>query len=306
MAQFTIDKITEIYCIADDFCREFSKEIQKRQIHPDDAKRHRNRSFAMSGAEIITVMICFHCGCFRNLKHFYLFYAGKHLRNEFPDQLSYTRSVEIERKVMIPFALFLKLICFGECTGITFIDSTKIAVCKNRRIKRNRVFKDLATAGKSSTGRFYGFKLHLAVNDKGELLNFCITPTSVDNRKLSAVQPLCKKLSGKLYGDKGYISVSLCHLLFEDGLHLVTGIKNSMKNRPMTVRDKILLRKRSVIETMNGELKNICDIEHSRHRSPANFLINLFAGLAAYSFFEKKPAIKFERSLPNGQLELFR
>jgi hypothetical protein len=127
----------------------------------------------------------------------------------------------------------------------------------------------------------------------------------VDDRNRSVIQSLCKKLSGKLYGDRGYISTSLFQLLFEDGLHLITGIKNNMKNCLMTMRDKILLRKRSVIETVNDELKNICEIEHSRHRSPVNFLTNLFAGLAAYSFFEKKPAIKFERSLPSGQLELF-
>ena len=152
MAQLTTDKITEIYCIADDFCKEFSKEIKKHQILSDYGKGHRNRSFAMSDAEVITVMICFHCGSFRNLKHFYLFYVAKYLQSEFPNLLSYNRFVKIERKVMIPFALFLKLICFGQCTGITFIDSTKIAVCKNKRIKRNKVFKDIATAGKSTMG----------------------------------------------------------------------------------------------------------------------------------------------------------
>jgi hypothetical protein len=113
MAQLTIDKIAEIYCIANDFCKEFSKEVQKCQILPDDGKRHRNRSFTMSDAEIITVMICFHCGSFRNLKHFYLFYVAEHLQSEFPNLLSYNRFVEIKRKVMFPFALFLKLICFG-------------------------------------------------------------------------------------------------------------------------------------------------------------------------------------------------
>ena len=152
-------------------------------------------------------------------------------------------------------------------------------------------------------GWFYGFKLHLVVNDRGELLNFCITQANVDDRNLTVIQALCKNLFGKLYGDKGYISVSLCELLFEDGLHLGTGIKNNMKNRLMTMRDKILLRKRSVIETINDELKNICEIEHSRHRSPVNFLINLFAGPAAYCFFEKKPAIKFECSLLDAQLD---
>jgi hypothetical protein len=129
MAQLITDKITEIYYIADDFCKDFSNVIQKQQIHPND---------------------------------------GKHLRKEFPNMLSYNRFVELERKVMIPFVLFLKLICFGKCTGITFIDSTKIAVCKNKRIKQKRVFKDIATVGKSTMGWFYGFKLHLVVNDKGE------------------------------------------------------------------------------------------------------------------------------------------
>ncbi|MDR1517798.1 MAG: IS982 family transposase [Dysgonamonadaceae bacterium] len=147
----------------------------------------------MSDAEIITVMICFHCDSFRNLKHFYLFYVAKHLQSEFPNLLFYNRFVDLERKVMIPFALFLKLICFGGCTGIAFIDSSKMAVCKNKRIRRNRVFKDMATVGKSTTGWFYGFKLHLVVNDRGELLNFCITPANVDDRNWSVIQPLWKK-----------------------------------------------------------------------------------------------------------------
>lgn len=305
MAQITKDKITEIFCIADDFCKSFSQEFEKYQIQTADGKKHRKRKFQMSDSEIITIMICFHFGCFKNLKHFYLFYVAKHLSGDFPNLVSYNRFVELERKVIIPFALFLKLTCFGQCTGITFIDSTKLAVCHNKRIKRNKVFKDIAMTGKSTMGWFYGFKLHLICNDKGELLNFCITPANTDDRDLCVINPLIKKLFGKLYGDKGYISAALMELLFQDGLHLVTGIKSNMKNRLMTLRDKILLRKRSVIETINDELKNICDIEHSRHRSPVNFLINLFAALGAYSFFDKKPAIKFERALPSAQLELF-
>ena len=174
-----------------------------------------------------------------------------------PNQLSYNRFIQVEHKVPIPMILFLKLIFSGKCTGITFVDSTKIAVCHNKRIKRNKVFKNMAEVGKSSIGWFFGFKLHLACNDKGELLNFCLTKTNVDDRNKNVMNVLTKNLFGKLYGDKGYISSSLFSLLFEDGVHLVTEIRINMENSLMTLRDKIMLRKRSVIETINDKLKKI-------------------------------------------------
>jgi Transposase DDE domain. len=299
------DKITEIYCIADDFCKEFEEEVKKHQITTDTGKRHRNRSCRMSDSEMLTILIGFHFGSFRNFKHYYLFYIGEHLHKEFPNQLSYNRFIQLEHRLFTPFVLFLKLICFGECTGITFVDSTKIAICNNKRTRPHKVFKGMAEIGRSSMGWFYGFKLHLVCNDKGELLNFCITKGNVDDRNEEVFKVLSKDLFGKLYGDKGYISSSLFEALFNDGVHLITGIKSNMKNRLMSLRDRILLRKRSIIETINDELKNICHIEHSRHRGTANFLINLLAGLSAYSFFNKKPAIKFERELPSAQLALF-
>ncbi len=301
----TKDKITEIYCIADDFCKEFNEEIKKHQIPTDERRRHRKRPCRMSDGEMLTVLICFHFGSFRNFKHYYLFYIGEYLKEEFPDQLSYNRFIQLEHRLFIPFVLFLKLICFGQCTGITFMDSTPIAVCKNKRIYPHKVFKGMAERGKSTMGWFYGFKLHLICNERGELLNFCLTKGNVDDRNRDVINVLSKELFGKLYADRGYISASLFELLFNDGIHLVTGIKSNMKNRLMSVRDRILLRKRSVIETINDELKNICQIEHSRHRGTVNFLINLLAGLSAYCFFDKKPAIKFEQELPSGQLALF-
>lgn len=142
-------------------------------------------------------------------------------------------------------------------------------------------------------GWFYGFKLHIIINDKGELLDFIISQASTDDRTPIKQDNFLKKIFGSLYADKGYISKELTELLFSQGLHLVTGIKNNMKNVLMTMRDKILLRKRSVIETINDQLKNICQAEHSRHRSFGNFITNLVASLIAYSFQEKKPSIKF-------------
>ena len=138
----------------------------------------------MSDSEMITILVCFHFGSFRNFKHYYLHYVGEHLKQDFPTQFSYSRFIQLEHRVIMPLMLFLKLFCFGECTGITFVDSTKIAVCHNKRIKRNKVFKDMAALGKSTMGWFYGFKLHLVCNDKGELLNFCLTKGNVDDRNI--------------------------------------------------------------------------------------------------------------------------
>lgn len=304
MSILSKDKITEIFCIADDFCNELQKNSTKLRLEAADGKKHRNRPCSMSDSEMITILICFHLGHFRNFKHFYLNYVATTLQSEFPNLISYSRFIQLEHRVILPLMMFIQLICLGKCTGITFVDSTKIAVCNNKRIKRNKVFKGVAEVGKSTMGWFYGFKLHLVCNDKGELLNFCITKGNIDDRNPEVFNVLSKKLFGDLYADKGYISKTLFGALFNDGIHLVTGIKSNMKNCLMTMRDKILLRKRSVIETINDQLKNICQVEHSRHRSKVNFIINLVSGIAAYCFFEKKPAIKFEMEETHGQLAL--
>lgn len=227
-----------------------------------------------------------------------------HMQSEFPKTVSYNRFTELMQSSILPLALFVKMCCLGDCTGISFIDSTPIRVCKNKRIKRNKVFKDIATVGKSTMGYFYGFKLHLIINDKGEILNFTITQANVDDREPLKRESFLKSIFGKLFGDKGYISKQLSEILFMDGIQLITSIRNNMKNTIMDMGDKITLRKRSIIETVNDELKNICQVEHSRHRSIGNFFTNLIAGLAAYSFFPKKPSIKYQ-TVKTNQIKLF-
>lgn len=283
------DKITEIYYLIDEFCIEFDQSIQKHLIGNKPKRKPR-----MSCSEVISIMVMFHSGGYRNMKHFYLFYIQKHRADLFPDTVSYNRFVELMQGATLPMSIFLKTCCMGLGTGISFIDSTPIRVCKNKRIKRNKVFQGLAQLGRSTMGYFFGFKLHIVINDKGELLNFVITPGNTDDREPLKNEAFIKALKGKLYADKGYISKELTNILFMDGLHLITSIRNNMKNVLMELKDKILLRKRSVIETVNDELKNICQIEHSRHRSFENFITNLISGLIAYSFFPKKPAIKYE------------
>lgn len=300
----TQDKVIEIFCIADDFCKEFDAEIKKHQLPGTKSAKRRNRPGQLSDSEMLTILISFHFGTFRNFKHYYLFYVSTHLRKEFPDLISYSRFIGIQSRLFVPLAMFLKLVCMGQCSGITYVDSTKVAVCHHKRISANKVFKGIAEIGKSTMGWFFGFKLHLMCNERGELLNFCLTRGNVDDRSTLVWEALSKDLFGKLYADKGYISASLFESLFNQGIHLVTGIRSNMKNKLMSLRDKILLRKRSVIETINDELKNICHLEHSRHRGTANFLINTLAALTAYCFFPKKPSIRFEQEV-RTQLTLF-
>ena len=296
---FTQDKITEIFYLTDEFCKEFQKSIDGYLIGNTPKKKP-----IMSQSEVISILIIFHGMQHKNMKHFYLNYVQKHLTHLFPKTVLYNRFVELSQQVILPMTMFLKMQCLGDCTGITYVDSTPIRVCKNKRIKRNKVFKDIATVGKSTMGWFFGFKLHLIVNEKGDILNFVITPGNIDDRTPLNDSKFLEKIKGKLYADKGYISSKLTQLLFVDGIQLITGIRDKMKNCLLELKDKILLRKRSIIETINDELKNICEIEHSRHRSFENFISNLISGLIAYSFFPKKPAIRFDVENTN-QISLF-
>ena len=273
---FTEDKVTEIFCMADDFCRFFDAMMEKYTLK-EAKKRKYHRDGTLSKAEVMVILILFHGSGYRCLKHFYLEHVSKHLRHLFPEMVS----------------------LLGKCTGISFVDSTPLRVCKNQRIHIHKTFKGVAQRGKCSMGWFFGFKLHLICNEKGELLNFMITPGDVDDRKPLEHKAFVEFLYGKLVGDKGYISKELFQRLFVDGIQLITKLKSNMKGALMTMSDRLLTRKRAIIETINDELKNIAQVEHSRHRSFDNFMVNLLGALAAYCFFPKKPCIACERTMDN-------
>lgn len=282
--------------MADDFCKFFDAQMEKYTL-PSPHKRKYHREPRMSKAEVILVLILFHCSGYRCLKHFYVNHVCKNLRHLFPEVVSYNRFVELERETAIPMALFIKQVLLGKCTGISFVDSTPLRVCKNQRIHMHKVFRGIAQRGKCSMGWFFGFKLHLICNEKGEILNFMFTPANVDDRKPLEHKAFVDFLYGKLVGDKGYISKALFDRLFVDGIQLITKLKGNMRGAMMTLSDRLLLRKRSIIETLNDELKNIAQIEHSRHRSFGNFVVNLLSGIAAYCCFPKKPCIHIERMI---------
>lgn len=278
--------ILRLFFDCDEFCCAVLPQLAARQLN--DGKRHRRRESNLSMSEVMTIIILFQCSGFRNFKTYYTQHVCVHLGQAFPHLVSYNRFVELEKSASIPLAAFLQT-RFGNCSGISFVDATSIAVCHNRRIQSHKVFTGVAQRGKTSVGWFYGFKVHLVINDCGELLGVVITPGNVDDRK--PVPKLARRLFGKLFGDRGYVSQPLFNLLYEQGVQLITRNRKNMKNKLMPLLDKLLLRKRSLIETVNDQLKNICQIEHTRHRSVANFLVNVLAALIAYTYQEKKPSL---------------
>lgn len=295
------EQITDIFCIVDEFMNEFQSYLDQNVMGNEPKRKPR-----MSTSEVMTIMIFFQLSGVRCFKWFYKRYVQEHMVDDFPQTVSYNRFVELQKAAILPMAMFAKTCCLGECTGISFVDSTPIRVCKNKRIFNHKVFANIANRGKSTMGYFYGFKLHLVINEIGQIIDFQITQANVDDRT-PLKGNLLKKIWGKLYGDKGYVSKKLTDLLFDDGIHLVTGIRKNMKNCLMPLYDKIMLRKRSIIETINDQLKNIAMIEHSRHRSFHNFINNILAGIIAYSFLPHKPKVKFYQfqKTNSSQLSLF-
>ena len=298
-------KIIEIFYLVDEFCKEFERTKEGHILSEKISVKRRNRKFTMSDSEVITIVILFHLKKYRCLKHFYTMHVQKYMQGDFPKTVAYNRFVELQQKALMPMAVFLQFCCLGKCTGVSFIDSTPIRVCHIKREFHHKTFKSLATKGQCSMGWFFGFKLHIVINDKGEILDFLFTQANVDDREPLKNKNFHDKIFGKLFGDKGYISKTLFDELFIDGIHLITRIRKNMKNSLMLLQDKILLRKRVLVESVNDELKNICNIEHTRHRSFENFLSNLLSGLIAYSFLPKKPSLRMDDIIDNKQIANF-
>jgi len=278
--------ILPVFCDIDDFCQ-FFEPLWKRRLL-SSGERQRERAGYLCLSEVMTIIVMFHTSSYRNFKAYYTEHVMKHYSWAFPRLVSYQRFVELMPQALVPLCGYLHT-RKGECSGISFIDSTAVKVCHNRRIHSHKVFAGCARRGKTSVDWFFGFKLHLVINDCGELLSLRLTPGNTDDRQ--PVPELVKELFGKLFGDKGYIAQPLFKTLYTDGIQLVTKLKKRMKQRLLSMFDKLMLRKRAIIESVIDQLKNISQIEHSRHRSVANCFVNLLAGLVAYTFREKKPSL---------------
>src|SRR6185437_1311587 len=208
--------ILDLFYSVDAFWQQFAPWWEREQVA---SGRRRRRATRLHPSEIMTILILFQQSGYRTFKGYYTEYVQRHLRAEFPQLVSYTRFVALMPRVVAPLAVYLHT-QLGACTGISFVDATALRVCRPQRIHQHKVFRADARRGKTTLGWFYGFKLHLVVNDRGELLAFCLTPGNVDDRR--PVPRLVRRLFGKLFGDRGYLSQPLAEqLLIQYGLQLI-------------------------------------------------------------------------------------
>jgi hypothetical protein len=277
--------ITALYCCLDDFCKVFA-DWEAHHLIP--SAQTRQRAGKLSRAEMLFIVVLFHLSPYRNFKVFYLYGIGHQHRDCFGALPHYDRFVSLMPRLFVPLMLLLHSLS-GEETGVYFADSTKLAVCHNRRIQRHQVFDSLAARGNTSMGWFFGLKLHFVINHQGQIMALKITPGNTADS--AVLDEITKHLTGKLYADKGYISRELFHRLWQRGLHLITGIRRNMRNHLMPLADKLMLRQRFLIETVLEILKCEMGLEHSRHRSPVNAMVHVLSCLVAYAFRPGKPSI---------------
>jgi hypothetical protein len=277
--------ITALYCCLDDFCQVLADWEAHRLI---PSEQTRQRTGKLSRSEMLFIVVLFHLSPYKNFKVFYLYGIGCQHRACFRNLPHYGRFVSLMPRLFAPLMVLLHSLS-GEEIGLYFADSTKLAVCHNRRIDRHRVFDGLAARGKTSMGWFYGLKLHFVINHKGQIMALKITPGSTADSTM--LDEISQHLAGKIYADKGYISRELFTKLWQRGLHLITGIRRNMRNHLMPLADKLMLRKRFIIETVLDILKCEMGLEHSRHRSVMNAMVHVLSCLVAYAFRPGKPSI---------------
>jgi len=290
MLDKTKEKILyQLFLDIDDFMKAFEwyqakRALKNRQVRP-------GVKASMSLSEMMTIVVFYHYSGYKCFQYYYEDFVLNDLATEFPKAISYQHFVSQLNKLGAPLFLFAQWRTqLAQRTGIYMADSKKLPVCDNRRISSNRVFKDVAGRGKSSTGWFYGIKAHLVINNLGEIVHFVITPANVSDNNEKVLELLLKDLHGKCFGDKGYLTKFFQHFL-EKGIQIVTKIRKKMKNSIMQMSDKMWLKKRAIIESVNDLLMTVFDIDHTRHRNPWNAIIHTIAGLTAYSYYPRKPSV---------------
>lgn len=277
------DKLVEIFYFCDEFDKVFQPYCQQKFI----GKTHQGK---MNKAEMMSIVIYYHISGFKCFKYYYNFVIRRYWVAYFPDSYEYSRFIQRMPSIQLELFAFLLFCRMAPATEANYIDSKALKVCHNKRIPSHKVFKDVAQRGKTSTGWFYGFKLHLVINQYGQIVHFRLTAGNVADNNHKLLTKMFSNLSGFFYGDKGYLTI-LKEQLEQQGTYLITKVKRGMQPAYKTALQHHYLQHRALIETVFDLLTYICNVEHSRHRSAKNFLCNLYAALIAYTFFDRCPQV---------------
>ena len=288
------DKLIEVFCAVDDFCHMLKNHLAD---YPDEHFKMPRYEGRLATSEILTIILFYQFSGMKCFQYYYTDVVAKELLTYFPDQVSYKRFLALIKKAWPIMHLFAQYRCGqSQATGIYFIDAKKLPVCHNRRIHQHKTFRDVAERGVTSTGWFYGLKLHLVINNLGQCVNFRFTAGNVSDANPEVLRHVLHRLQGSCYGDKGYLS-KIFEELLSGGLQLITRIRKNMKNKLMPLEDRYRLFKRGVIESVFDIMMTVFDLEHIRHRSAQNGLTHMFATIAAYSFLEQKPTVLLPKQL---------
>src|SRR3954471_3710814 len=285
-------KLVQLFCEIDDFTQVYEQKLAGHLLPVNLNSKHSSNKPRISLSEMMTLEILYHLSGHKCFEYFYQHEVLQgNLKSYFPAAPSYNRFVELKPRMLVALICYLHSLRLGTLLGLYYADSTALKVCHQRRIHCHKVFAGSAKRGQRSTGWFYGFKLFLVVNGLGELVQAFVTPANVADNALATLQRLFQGLTGLAFADKGFASQKAFTPLFEQGLKLITYIRSNMKNKLVLLHEKRLLKKRGMIESVIDILKSVCNIEHTRHRSPLNMMVNTYAALCAYSTFERKPSI---------------
>lgn len=277
------DKITEIYVDFDDYMKEKFPNADKEFSFTNQPEQ--------SLSEMACIEIGYHQSVYKCFKYYYQEEILLNLKSYFPRAVSYERFVTLKYRLKPYLESFMRDARLALPTDGNFIDSSKLEVCHIMRAPSNKVFKETAKHGKTIMGYFFGFKFHIIINHFGQIVDVFISTGNVADNDKVLLRKITENFLGLLIGDKGYIT-SIKQELLEKGINLVTKPRKNMTSVKYTPRVEYYKRHRGLIETSNDLLKNKANIQHTRHRNAANFEVNIWAALIAYSYNDKLPSIK--------------
>lgn len=287
-AQINENLLIQMFLDIDDFCQNYKKWLENHSNYSDLTAQWKS---TLHQSEALTIIAYYHHSGYKCFQYYYNRLVCGALKSYFPTTYDYKYFLRLIPKCFDLMFLFAQWQSKNtQRTGIYFVDSKRLPVCHNKRIHSHRVFSGIAQRGKSSTGWFYGLKLHLVINNLGEVTSFLFSSANFSDNNKGVLQYLLQDLQGTCYGDKGYLSKLFEHF-YNKGLKLVTKIRRNMKNKLLPLQEKYNLLKRGVIESVNDILMTVCDLEHTRHRSPINAITHMMGALVAYNYIPEKPTV---------------